>query len=284
MKMPAPAARTHVLVISDRVYRLLLAAYPAEFRQRYGPEMVQVFRTCCRASYSGSGGVGVLRLWQLTIWDWICTMARERFSGLFRAKDTHAWSTLGKLVPVLFVLAALQVTICCYTGPGILAWPPLWVETCRFEVSNQSGETIRITPIDTSGRSPAAVRLYRASWPVLPAFRQRNIIVKPGDSVYLHTDCGQGVSELYACELEGECYIHQNHQFIVDHAQANDNVIFNGFMVKSLESLPRPEAALETAVQSFPEHDYSGLRNLLLCLVPFIVLFYGLYRLARQDT
>jgi hypothetical protein len=80
----APATGCHTLVISDRVYRSLLAAYPLEFRRRYGPEMAQVFRTCCHVSYRASGTRGVVRLWLPTLWDWTWTAARERFSSLFR--------------------------------------------------------------------------------------------------------------------------------------------------------------------------------------------------------
>ena len=80
----SPATRSHALIFSDRVYRWMLAAYPSEFRQRYGPEMAQVFRTCCRASYKSSGAAGVLRLWLPTLWDWFWTAAGERFSALFR--------------------------------------------------------------------------------------------------------------------------------------------------------------------------------------------------------
>jgi len=80
----SPASRSHALILSDRVYRRLLVAYPAEFRQRYGPEMAQVFRTSCRASYHASGAGGVVRLWLPTLWDWAWTAVRERFSVLFR--------------------------------------------------------------------------------------------------------------------------------------------------------------------------------------------------------
>jgi hypothetical protein len=76
------------------VYRTLLAAYPADFRRRYGPEMAQVFRTCCHASYCASGSRGVVRLWLPALWDWAWTATRERFSSLFRRSimnDTAAF-------------------------------------------------------------------------------------------------------------------------------------------------------------------------------------------------
>jgi hypothetical protein len=89
-----PASRARALILSDRAYRGLLAAYPLEFRRRYGPEMAQVFRACCRATYRAAGARGVLRLWPSTLWDWAWTAARERFSSLFRRSmmnDTAAY-------------------------------------------------------------------------------------------------------------------------------------------------------------------------------------------------
>jgi hypothetical protein len=96
------ASHSHALSISDRVYRGLLAAYPAEFRRRYGPEMAQVFRSSCRASYRTCGAGGVARLWLPTLWDWAWSAARERFSSLFRRSrmnDTLAFDRqMGDLV------------------------------------------------------------------------------------------------------------------------------------------------------------------------------------------
>ena len=36
------------LRFSKRIYRVLLVAYPKEFRREYGSHMVQVFRDLCR--------------------------------------------------------------------------------------------------------------------------------------------------------------------------------------------------------------------------------------------
>lgn len=79
-----PSKHNQILILTDQAYRVLLAAYPDEFRQRFGAEMVQVFRTCCRAAYRDHGSLGVRRLWLPTLWDWAWSAARERFSNLFR--------------------------------------------------------------------------------------------------------------------------------------------------------------------------------------------------------
>ncbi len=45
-----------------RAYRALLVAYPKEFREMYGRQMVQVFRDLCREE-TRRGGVGLARFW-----------------------------------------------------------------------------------------------------------------------------------------------------------------------------------------------------------------------------
>ena len=61
--------------ISYRVYGLLLFAYPTEFRQEFGSEMIQVFRDCYRAE-ANSGSL--LRFWLRTLADLVFTAAKER--------------------------------------------------------------------------------------------------------------------------------------------------------------------------------------------------------------
>ena len=69
-----------VLVASDRIYRLLLRAYPASFRRRYGGDMAQVFRDCCRDTYRHNGALGVIWLWFPTLFELIATALDEHLS------------------------------------------------------------------------------------------------------------------------------------------------------------------------------------------------------------
>ncbi len=75
-----------LLSLSNRVYRRLLLAYPPTFRQQYGVEMAQVFRTHCRIAFQMAGVGGVLRLWLPTLLDWVWTAARERLASLFSGR------------------------------------------------------------------------------------------------------------------------------------------------------------------------------------------------------
>ena len=61
--------------ISYRIYGWLLFAYPPEFRLRFGSEMLQVFRDCCREEARTRTLPG---FWLRTLLDLILTAAKER--------------------------------------------------------------------------------------------------------------------------------------------------------------------------------------------------------------
>jgi hypothetical protein len=63
------------LNISYRFYGWLLLAYPPEFRQDFGDQMLQVFRDCYRAEASNGS---LTRFWLRMLLDLILTAAKER--------------------------------------------------------------------------------------------------------------------------------------------------------------------------------------------------------------
>lgn len=66
-----------LMTISERVYRLLLLSYPAEFRRTYCREMIQTFRDCCREALQQHGQWGILHLWGLVLCDLVTTAFTE---------------------------------------------------------------------------------------------------------------------------------------------------------------------------------------------------------------
>jgi hypothetical protein len=74
------------LALSERMYRILLQAYPASFRKRFAAEMAQVFDCLGREAYAQSGAGGLLRLWQPTLWDWAGATAAQWWVCLFRRR------------------------------------------------------------------------------------------------------------------------------------------------------------------------------------------------------
>jgi len=67
-----------LLAISDGIYRLLLIAYPDDFRRRYGAEMAQVFHDSCRDAIARAGTASIAGVWLHTIGDLIVSALKER--------------------------------------------------------------------------------------------------------------------------------------------------------------------------------------------------------------
>ena len=63
---------------SERVYKVLLTAYPKDFRREYGSEMVRVFGDLCREERRRTGVLGLAVLWVRTVLDLLWTATAER--------------------------------------------------------------------------------------------------------------------------------------------------------------------------------------------------------------
>jgi hypothetical protein len=97
------------LAVSTRLYRLLLAAYPAEFRHEYGAHMAQVFRDRCREEQGRRRGVGssagLARVWMETILDLARTAPEEHLHNAGRG--VRLMKALLKIAAALVVYAVL---------------------------------------------------------------------------------------------------------------------------------------------------------------------------------
>jgi hypothetical protein len=80
---------------AERIYRMLLRAYPPAFRAEYGQEMVLVFRDQCRDS-----DVRTLGFWMRVFWDIV------RSAAALRAEATRTVEVIMKLAAILTVLLA----------------------------------------------------------------------------------------------------------------------------------------------------------------------------------
>ena len=96
-----------LISISIRIFQVMLAFYPARFRQEYGVHMMQVFRDCSLQAYRQSSATAMIRLWAITIVDWLKTVIEGQSSRqveMSRAKFIRmcGWSLMAGPV-VLFV-------------------------------------------------------------------------------------------------------------------------------------------------------------------------------------
>lgn len=74
------------LRVSERVYRALLAVYPKQFRDAYGPQMAQVFRDLCREEIGRAGIAGLVVLWARAVLDLLSTAFTERSNMLVTSR------------------------------------------------------------------------------------------------------------------------------------------------------------------------------------------------------
>src|SRR5436309_12214321 len=82
---------------AERIYRLLLRAYPPDFRAEYGREMVLLFRDQCRES-----DVRTIRFWAAVIWD-VARSAPALRAEAWR-ENTRTMEVIMKLASILTVL------------------------------------------------------------------------------------------------------------------------------------------------------------------------------------
>jgi Ca2+-binding EF-hand superfamily protein len=88
-----------------RLYRLLLCAYPPEFRRRYGSEMAQVFGDRCRGIAQTQGVRGLLMFGIRSVADWLTTTIRERMDSTVEAgAPTQAFDG----VPAFYTVASFS--------------------------------------------------------------------------------------------------------------------------------------------------------------------------------
>lgn len=88
---------------SVALYRFLLAAYPAAFRNEYGEAMVQLFRDTAREAYRRGGSLSLVAVWLQTLADFTISVLRQhRDKPLDGSSESvllgdflHKWQRLG---------------------------------------------------------------------------------------------------------------------------------------------------------------------------------------------
>lgn len=92
------------VAFSVTIYRLLLAAYPQDFREEYGDDMLQVFRDQTLRAYRQNG---MFRLWATTLLDWVQSLFEEHLQ-----KETNmSKSTFIRISGWSLVLGAIALSM-----------------------------------------------------------------------------------------------------------------------------------------------------------------------------
>ena len=67
--------------LSCRIYRVLLAAYPSDFRREYGQSMLQVFRDSSRDAAMRSRKVATANFWFTILYDLVVSAAKQHLEN-----------------------------------------------------------------------------------------------------------------------------------------------------------------------------------------------------------
>ena len=82
-----------LITVSDRVYQVLLAAYPRRFRRTYRDEIARFFRDCCREAYRSRGLRGICGAWGKGMLDLCTNVPREHVVKLSAGQEPAAQPT-----------------------------------------------------------------------------------------------------------------------------------------------------------------------------------------------
>lgn len=99
------AVRVEVMLRAQKLFQLLLLAYPAEFRRDYGPHMTQLFRDCYRAERKQPA-----RFWLATLLDLIRAAPKEHLDRL--GKENSIMENLRR--DVLALIGSLAIIVVAF--------------------------------------------------------------------------------------------------------------------------------------------------------------------------
>lgn len=103
--------RQLLLTVSDAVYRILVLAYPAEFRQEYGGQIAQVFHESCAEEHRRRGLMGLIAVWWNVLLDWALTFPVEHAYVLWRDLGYGMRVLLAQPVFTLTAVTSLALAI-----------------------------------------------------------------------------------------------------------------------------------------------------------------------------
>jgi capsular polysaccharide biosynthesis protein len=144
------------VLISVKVYELLLAACPAEFRREYGPAMKQLFRDQCRDAWNEKRGWGLAAWWLRALPDLAKTAFVEHLTSLRRRESLFAKIVRAiradPMARAAFVRMFVVVFLLCMLASVLLSiWTPKrYSSMVRIEVQKEAPEA-------RAGEAPQAI-------------------------------------------------------------------------------------------------------------------------------
>jgi len=175
---------------------------------------------------------------------------------------------------ILLILAMLLSPLICCGGTYLLEiipdslLPPIADMTVNLfeedvQVENRSKEIVYVTSITTTRGKPEVIGQ-------LSYIKQRDIPIKPGDSVLMTYDMADmPLSGIAVCRAEGDCRL-----LAVDQKDV--------YFVDSIEDLPRLEEDWLLAIQSTPQNNFGIVIYPILGFVPIALFAIWLYLTIKE--
>lgn len=104
---------------SERVYRMLLLAYPRGFRREYGSQMEQAFGDLYREACERGGRRGIVLLWALTVSDLARTAVAQRVKPRADYREVAMYDRKLAVVGTVFLLAPLYFVSASFLKYGL---------------------------------------------------------------------------------------------------------------------------------------------------------------------
>ena len=133
---------------SQKIYALLLRAYPRRHRKEYGAAMAQLFRDQCRDAWAEAGNWGMTKLWLRVLPDVASTSITERLTALKERKIMNdkitnlneARSTSPTTIFLTIFTAVFLITVIIATAITFIL-PESYASTCKLKVENDQPTT-----------------------------------------------------------------------------------------------------------------------------------------------
>jgi hypothetical protein len=120
------------LLVSERLYGVLLYLYPKQFRAAYGQHMRLTFRDACRAAYRQNGAGGLLALWLPTLLDLVKSaleeQARQGAITMSKARLIGLAGPLTILIGSMWIVASIgEMVILIEPASADTFWDAFWL-------------------------------------------------------------------------------------------------------------------------------------------------------------
>lgn len=126
---------------SAKAYRRLISLYPERFRDRFGEEMLLLFRDQCRAAAREGGRAGLAKVWLRTGLDLLSTITREHVAQIKALMNNTTDLSLGWKTRMTFprVFVATVVLLFIPIAAVNFGLPKVYLSTARFEMPGLPG-------------------------------------------------------------------------------------------------------------------------------------------------